>query len=288
MNSMTGYAAESYEFEEYTIFIEIRSLNNKFLEFKCKLPFYLEHMEENLRKLLKRTVKRGKVEVFVKVVAKEGIELRMLRGLFVRYGKLVRIIEEDTDFHLQLSLSDLLSLRHYFTDFDEFSRIDIPEDDFEKCFIKTVETFQKSRHAEGEMTRAELKTHIAEIDETVQKIEDVYPRVVEKFREQMRERVLQLLGSEIDETRLMMEVAVFANKVDISEEVSRIKSHMKKMREIIDGDGACGRELDFISQELNREINTVGAKAPEYIISESAVRIKTVLEKIKEQVRNIE
>jgi uncharacterized protein (TIGR00255 family) len=245
-------------------------------------------MEETLRKLLKRSVKRGKVEVYVKVVAKEGIELRMLKGLFARYGKLVRSIEEDTDFHMQLTLSDLLSLRYFFSDFDEFTRIDIPENEFEKCFIQTVEKFQKSRHAEGEMTKAELKSHIAEIDKTMEKIENVYPEVVHKFREQIKERVMQLLGSEIDETRLMMEVAVFANKVDISEEVSRIKSHVNKMREIIDVDEACGRELDFIAQELNREINTVGAKSPEYIISESAVRIKTVLEKIKEQVRNIE
>lgn len=288
MNSMTGYAAESYEFDEYTLFIEIRSLNNKFLELKFKLPFYLEHMEESLRKALKRTVKRGKVEIFVKVVAKEEIELRMLRELFVRYGKLVGMIENEVGIQMQISLSDLLSLRYFFNDFDEITKIDIPEDDFESCFRKTLDKFQESRRVEGEMTRTELETFISEIDETVGQIEAVYPGVVDKFREQTRQRVMQLIESEIDETRLMMEVAVFASKVDISEEVSRIKSHMKKMRQIIDGDGACGRELDFMAQELNREINTVGAKSPEYVISESAVRIKTVLEKIKEQVRNIE
>jgi uncharacterized protein (TIGR00255 family) len=285
---MTGYAAESFEFDEYTLFVEIRSLNNKFLELKCKLPFYLEHMEEKLRKALKRTVKRGKVEIFVKVVAKEEIELRMLRELFVRYGKLVRMIEQDIDLSLGLSLSDLLSLRYFFNDFDEITRIDIPEDDFERCFGATLAKFQESRYVEGEMTRAELETFISEIDETMSNVEAVYPGVVDRFREQTRQRVQQLIDTEIDETRLMMEVAVFANKVDISEEISRIKSHMKKMRQIIQGDGACGRELDFMAQELNREINTVGAKSPEYIISESAVRIKTVLEKIKEQVRNIE
>jgi uncharacterized protein (TIGR00255 family) len=285
---MTGYAAESFEFDEYTLFIEIRSLNNKFLEVKCKLPFYLEHMEENLRKTLKRTVKRGKVEIFVKVVAKEEIELRMLRELFVRYGKLVRMIEQDIDVQLQLSLSDLLSLRYFFNDFDEITKIDIPEDAFKRCFGKTLDMFQESRRAEGEMTKAELNAFISEIEETIGQIEAVYPGVVDKFREQTRQRVRQLIESELDETRLMMEVAVFASKVDISEEVSRIKSHMKKMRQVIDGDGACGRELDFMAQELNREINTVGAKSPEYTISENAVRIKTVLEKIKEQVRNIE
>ena len=288
MNSMTGYAAESFEFDEYTLFVEIRSLNNKFLELKCKLPFYLEHMEDRIRKAVKRTVKRGKVEIFVKVVAKEEIELRMLRELFMKYGKLVRMIEQDIDISLGLSLSDLLSLRYFFNDFDEITRIDIAEDDFERCFGETLEKFQESRRVEGEMTKAELETFISEIDETMSNVEAVYPGVVDRFREQTRQRVQQLIDTEIDETRLMMEVAVFANKVDISEEISRIKSHMKKMRQIIQGDGACGRELDFMAQELNREINTVGAKSPEYSISESAVRIKTVLEKIKEQVRNIE
>ena len=288
MNSMTGYAVQSFEFKEYTIYIEIRSLNNKFLEIKFKLPLYLEYMEDKLRTLLKRTVKRGKVEVFVKVVAKEEMELRMLRELFNKYGKLISTVEKDADFRLQMSLSDLLSLRYFFNDFSEFTRIEIPEEDLERCFLDTVEKFQESRRAEGEMTRVELETHISEIYEIVQKIERLYPAVVDRFREQISERVRELIGSEIDETRVMMEVAVYANKVDISEEVSRIKSHVKKMREIIKGDGACGRELDFISQELNREINTVGAKAPDYAISESAVMIKTALEKIKEQVRNIE
>ena len=288
MNSMTGYAVQSFEFKEYTIFIEIRSLNNKFLEIKFKLPLYLEYMEEKLRALLRRTVKRGKVEVLVKVVAKEEMELRMLRELFSKYGRLISTVEKDADFRLQMSLSDLLSLRYFFNDFSEFTRIEIPEEDLERCFLDTVEKFQESRRAEGEMTRVELEMHISEIYDIVQKIESLYPAVVDRFREQISERVRELIGSEIDETRVMMEVAVYANKVDISEEVSRIKNHVKKMREIIKGDGACGRELDFISQELNREINTVGAKAPDYAISESAVMIKTALEKIKEQVRNIE
>ena len=288
MNSMTGYAVQSFEFKEYTIFIEIRSLNNKFLEIKFKLPLYLEYMEEKLRALLRRTVKRGKVEVLVKVVAKEEMELRMLRELFSKYGRLISTVEKDADFRLQMSLSDLLSLRYFFNDFSEFTRIEIPEEDLERCFLDTVGKFQESRRAEGEMTRVELEMHISEIYDIVQKIESLYPAVVDRFREQISEKVRELIGSEIDETRVMMEVAVYANKVDISEEVSRIKSHVKKMREIIKGDGACGRELDFISQELNREINTVGAKAPDYAISESAVMIKTALEKIKEQVRNIE
>lgn len=288
MNSMTGYAAQSFEFDEYAIFIQIRSLNNKFLDIRFKLPFYLEYLEEKLRRRLKSYVKRGKVDVFVKVSAKEQLELRMLRELFSKYGRLLSEVERETDFRMQVSLSDLLSVRYFFNNTEEMGYIEIRDEDFEKCFIQTVEKFQESRHAEGEMTKTELRYHISEINSIIEKIEATYPAVVDSYRTQLKEKVQELIGSQVDETRLMMEVAVYANKADISEEISRIKSHVSKMEEIIGSSGTCGRELDFISQELNREINTVGAKVPDYTISECAVQIKTALEKIKEQVRNIE
>ena len=288
MNSMTGYAAQSFEFDEYTLFIEIRSLNNKFLETRFKVPFYLEYFEEKLRRLLKNYVKRGKVEVLVKIAAKEEMELRMLRELFSRYGRLLSEVEKETGSRVQVSLSDLLSLRYFFNSTEEMGRIEIKDEDFEKCFIQTVELFQESRRAEGEMTKAELQSYLAEINGIIEKIEATYPTVVDSYRAQLKEKVQELIGSQIDEMRLMMEVAVYANKADISEEISRIKGHVRKMEEIIQSSGTCGRELDFISQELNREINTVGAKVPDYTISECAVQIKTALEKIKEQVRNIE
>jgi uncharacterized protein (TIGR00255 family) len=285
---MTGYASRSFEFEEYTLFIEIRSLNNRFLELRFKLPFHLERFEEMLRKRLKTQVKRGKVDVFVKLSAKEQMEMRLLQELFTKYGRLLHMIEENTDLRIQVSMTDLLSLRHYFNDGDEIAGIDISDTDFENCFLGVLERFQKSRLAEGEMTRVEIESHLRDIDESTDRIESVYPDVVERYREQLRGKIRELIDADIDETRLLMEAAVFANKVDISEEVSRIRSHIVKMRDTAKSGGACGRELDFISQEINREVNTVGAKVPDYQISESAVRIKTALDKIKEQVRNIE
>jgi uncharacterized protein (TIGR00255 family) len=285
---MTGYAALSFDFEEYSLSIEIRSLNSKFLEIKFKLPFYLEHMEEKLRRVMKGEVKRGKVDVFIRVVAKEQVELRMLRELFSKYGRLLGMIEEETSLSLQPSLSDLIALRYLFNDAEETTHVEIEEEGLEECFRQAVRRFQQSRNEEGLMTRSELKTHLEEIAGVIDSIEEIYPSVVDSYREQLKEKVEELIGSQIDETRLLMEVAVFANKADVSEEISRIKSHVRKMDEVIDAGGTCGRELDFISQELNREINTVGAKVPDYRISEGAVQIKTALEKIKEQVRNIE
>jgi uncharacterized protein (TIGR00255 family) len=252
------------------------------------LPFYLENGEDRLRKILRNYVKRGKIDVFIKIAAREQMELRMMKELYNKYSRLVEIIEDEGGHRLQTSLADLLSLRYLFNNSDEMGRIAIPEEILNDCFIQTIEEFMKSRHIEGEMTKKELQTHVAEINGIVKKIETDYPSVVDRYRNQLKERIQELIDNQVDETRLMMEVGIFANKVDISEEISRIKSHMKKMEEIIEVETACGRKLDFVTQELNREVNTVGAKVPDYSVSEGAVQIKTALEKIKEQVRNIE
>jgi uncharacterized protein (TIGR00255 family) len=289
VNSMTGYAALNFEYDEYTLNIEIRSLNNKFLDIRFKLPLYLEYMEERLRRILKIHVRRGKVDVTVKVAAKEQMELRVLKAIVSKYVRILNEVKRESDVELEVSLSDLLSLRHFFNETEDMTRIELDEKRFEACFIQTIERFQESRRAEGEMTKAEIQAHIREINETIGKIEALSPAVMETYRTQLKEKIRELIGSQIDETRLMMEVAVYANKTDISEELSRVKNHVRRMEETLEcSNAACGRELDFIGQEINREINTLGAKVPEYSISECAVRIKAALEKIKEQVRNIE
>jgi uncharacterized protein (TIGR00255 family) len=288
VNSMTGYAALNFEFDEYTLHIEIRSLNNKFLEIRFKLPLHLEYLEEGLRRILKKQVKRGKVDVNVKVAAKGLMELRVLKTIVLRYGRLLEEVKRESGVELAFSLSDLLSLRHVFNGFEDMSGIELDANRFETCFAQTIGRFQESRRAEGEMTKEEIQLHIGVIKEIIGKIESLSPAVVETYRNQLKERIQELIGSQIDETRLMMEVAVFANKADISEELSRVKSHVLKMEKTLESKAACGRELDFITQEINREINTLGAKVPDYEISECAVQLKAALEKIKEQVRNIE
>jgi uncharacterized protein (TIGR00255 family) len=288
VNSMTGYAVLSFEYDEYILNIEIRSLNNKFLEIRFKLPLYLEYMEEGLRRILKRQVKRGKVDVNVKVTAKEQMELRVLKTIVSKYGRLLSEVKRESDVELEFSLYDLLSLRHFFNEAEDLTGIVLDAKRFEACFAQTIERFQESRRAEGQMTKTEIQFHIGAINETIGKIESLSPAVVETYRMQLKDKIRELIGSQIDETRLMMEIAVFANKADISEELSRVKNHVRKMEETLESGEACGRELDFITQEINREINTLGAKVPDYSISECAVQIKAALEKIKEQVRNIE
>jgi len=286
--SMTGYASKSFEFEDYTIFVQIKSLNNKFLEIKFKLPVYMENMEEMLRRMVRNYVKRGKVEITFKIVAKEQMEFKIMKDLLDRYLTIIHKIEAETEHQFQASLSELLSLKSIFSSVADVSCISITDPAVKEIFIKTIEDFQSSRYIEGENTRAELEKYIHTIQSSLNEIETVAPSIIEKYKGQLQEKISELINERMDETRIMIEVGIFANKVDISEEISRIRGHLNKMLDTVNSDGACGRELDFISQEINREINTIGAKVPDYSVSEKVVEIKTNLEKIKEQVRNIE
>jgi uncharacterized protein (TIGR00255 family) len=236
VNSMTGYAALNFDYKEYTLYIEIRSLNNKFLEIRFRLPLYLEYLEDRLRRILKRDIKRGKVDVTVKVGAKEQMERRMLQEMVSKYGRILEEVQDESQVKLDVSLSDMLSLRYLFNEADALAAVEVDEKDFENGFIRTIEVFKESRRREGEMTKAEIQSYIDDINEIIQRIESLSPAVVETYRNQLKEKIQELIGSQIDETRLMMEVAVFANKADISEELSRVKNHVAKMEETLESD----------------------------------------------------
>jgi uncharacterized protein (TIGR00255 family) len=285
---MTGYAQKSVESGDYTLHCEIKSLNNKFLEMKFRLPPYLFGLESKLRQMLKSSIKRGKVEVFIRVEVKENLEFDFIKSLLKRYYNIIKVIEGETDLKVQVSISELLSLRNLLGQRDEYSFIQIPDEKVVDIFAQTLNALQKSRHIEGNNTKKDLITYIKDITNSLKKIEKKCPQVTQRYKNQLKERINELLNNKVDEARLMMEVGIFSSKVDISEEISRINGHVGKMVVLINSNESCGRELDFIVQELNREINTIGSKVPDFTISEEVVLTKTSVEKIKEQVRNIE
>jgi uncharacterized protein (TIGR00255 family) len=285
---MTGYAQRSTESEDYTLYCEIKSLNNKYLDMKFRLPPYLLRLENKLRQMLKSSIKRGKVEIFIRVDVKENLEFDFIKSQLKRYYSIIKGIEGEVDFKIQVSISELLSLRNLLGQHDEYSFIQVPDKKVIEIVTQTLEAFQGSRYVEGENTKKDLMTYIKHITNSLKKIAKKCPGVTQRYKKQLKERIQELLNSKVDEARLMMEVGIFASKVDISEEVSRIRGHIDKMVSLINMNESCGRELDFIVQELNREVNTIGSKVPDFEISAEVVLVKTSLEKIKEQVRNIE
>jgi uncharacterized protein (TIGR00255 family) len=286
--SMTGYAQRSIEYDDFTLYCEIKSLNNKYLELKFRLPPFLLGCEKILRQMLKSSIKRGKVEVFMRVEIKENLEFDFIKSLLKRYSDIVKGIERETDLNLQVSISELLSFRNLLNQRDEYTFIQVPDEKVVEIFTQTINLFQESRHIEGENTKKDLLTYIREITSSIKRVEKKCPKITKKYKEQLRDKINELLNSKVDEARLMMEVGIFASKVDISEEISRVHCHIDKMVTLINSNESCGRELDFIVQELNREVNTIGSKVPDFTVSEEVVRAKTSLEKIKEQVRNLE
>lgn len=288
MYSMTGYASKIYELGDYTLEIGFKALNNKFLDIRFKLPFSIEYLEEKMRKILKKYVKRGKVEISIKLTANEQLELTLITSMVDKYYKIIKKIQNETNSSFRISLSEMFSMKGLINPYEDWECKDIPEEVIEEIFVSTIEAFQESRHIEGENTKKEILKNIQSITTSLDQIAALSPSVVDRYKDQLKEKIRELIENQVEETRLMMEVVIFANKVDISEEISRINGHIQKMLSTIHCDEACGRELDFIIQELNREINTIGSKMPDYSVSEEVVNVKSCLEKIKEQVRNIE
>ncbi len=287
MNSMTGYASMSFELGDCTFLIEIKSLNNKFLDIRFKLPSYLEHMEEGLKRLVRGEVSRGKIEILIRVAAKEAMELKLVQELLGRYMKVIGALAEEYGDKIQVSLQELLALKSLFNSTaDSVGRFE--QQEVEKMFIPVLRKFCDSRSREGELALRDIEKYVGLIVRSLEEITKVYPEVQKRYAGQLRKKIEDLIDGGIDETRLMTEVAIFANKVDISEELSRIKGHIAGMRSTLKSGSPCGRELDFISQEMLRETNTIGAKVPDYTVAEQVVQIKTNIERIKEQVRNIE
>ena len=288
MNSMTGYASRSFELQGYTILVEIKSLNNKFLDIRFRIPSSLGYLEEKLRKILKQYVRRGKVDIFISLTAGEGREFASVKLMIDKYYGIIKRIEEGTNFHFQGSLSEIISIKELLNPYEDIVSPELPEETIEEQFSVTVKLFLKSRAEEGENIKRDLLTYIDTIESSVERIEKDYPSIVDRYRLQLKDKIRELIDDKVDETRLLIEAGIFANKVDISEEISRICGHTKKLRATVEKNGTCGRELDFITQEINREINTIGSKVPDYNVAEEVIAVKTFLEKIKEQVRNIE
>lgn len=289
MLSMTGFAQSQMELEDYTLQMEVKSLNNKYLELRFHFPYGFERLEYELRKRAKEYVSRGKIDVYLKITAQKSRELMMLKDIFLHYHEIIRQIEDETGVKISYNISDIIALKSYLNPFEQNEALrDISDESIIEIFNRSMKMLVEERKREGEATKKSIEECLREIDESLFAIEQRFPAIVDNYKEQLKQRVEELVSNGVDETRIMIEVGIYANKIDINEEIIRIKEHLRKLKTTINLNQPVGRNLDFILQEINREINTIGAKVPDYLISEKVVSIKSSLEKIKEQVRNIE
>ncbi|RKX99672.1 MAG: YicC family protein [Spirochaetes bacterium] len=286
--SMTGYGTSEEEVDGCRVIAEIKALNSRYLEPKFRLPRGFEHMENVLRKSLREKVSRGKIDVWIYIKTDEKFELESLMKYIKLYGDFLGKVKNELGLEFSPVLSDVLAMKNLVgSERVEYSDV-IPEAKIVDVFEAALEAFEHSRLTDGLQSRLEIENYVSRIYETIERMQKSIQDVVNNYKDQLRSRIKELIGEGYDETRIIMEAGIYAAKVDIDEELSRLGAHAGRLQSVLRSGSPCGKELDFIVQEMMREINTIGSKVQDSIISNEVIDTKVLIEKIKEQVRNIE
>lgn len=291
MKSMTGYGKGAASSPERTLTVELKSVNNRYLEIGCKLPKSLAFVEDVVKGIVRKKVRRGSVDVFVTYEnnSESGRRIEVdhaLAGELVKTSKLLRTefcLDNDFQVTALMRTPDVMKISSCKDDEEEVKRLAAQASE------EAVENLDKMRETEGAAAKEDLKNLTQNMIGYLERAVKRAPEVVADYREKMKARIKEALqGVEIDEAKLLNETAFFADKADINEEISRLTSHINQFLHSLDSDEPQGRKLDFISQEMNREINTMGSKSNDIQLTQYVVAMKNELEKIKEQIRNVE
>lgn len=291
IKSMTGYGRASHSYESREITVEVRSVNNRYLDCTVKLPRIYSYAEDRIKQLVKETVTRGKVDVFITVVNAAGEEVRISLNRPVLEGYLAAMQTVAAEYPVRddISVNSLARLPDVFL----IDKPDIDEEARAKEICETVaealEHYDAMRTVEGSAMEKDLLNRRNIILSLVEKVEARSPATVAEYRSRLEVKMQEVLsGTNIDEARILTEAAVFADKIAVDEETVRLRSHLNQMASMLETGGAVGRKLDFLLQEMNREANTIGSKCNDLEQSQTVVDIKAELEKIREQIQNIE
>ena len=291
IKSMTGFGRAEYSDEKRKITVEIKSVNHRYLDCNIKMPKKLGFFEASMRALLKEYIQRGKVDVFVTYedYTENTYSLKYNRDMAASYFGFLKEMAADFDIELDVKTSSLSRYPEVFS--LEESNVDEQEiwSDFEKVIRQSCEAFVATRITEGENLKKDICDKLDVMLSYVGEIEKRAPEILDEYKKKLSEKVADLLGdSQIEEARILAEVTLYADKICVDEEIVRLKSHIEHTKSTLEEGGSVGRKLDFIAQELNREANTILSKANDLITSDIAINLKTDIEKVREQIQNIE
>ena len=288
---MTGYGRAQQIIDGRDILVEIRSVNHRYFEFSSRVPRAYGYLDEKLKSFLQGKVNRGKVEIAVTINIIEGKDalIKVNKSIAKGYIDALREVNEELQLRDDLSLSNLLR-------FPDTFNIQKNVDDEEEIWnavsevaSEALEKFISMREAEGQRLKKDVLTRSGYILENVAKVEKLSPETVENYRNRLYQKLKEVLEStDIDTQRILTEAAIFADKIAVDEETVRLRSHVSQLEGLFDSDEAIGRKLDFIVQEMNREVNTIGSKCQDVNITKIVVEMKSEIEKIREQIQNIE
>ncbi len=292
LQSMTGYGSSTVDIGNRSFSIELKGVNHRYLDIKIRLPREYFQLEEGIRKEISKYISRGRVDVYIHY--EKGLEedkeliidKKLAKVYFERLSELAREfnIEKNPSVEFIASRPDVTILQESEQDLEFINAKLLP------AVQKACTMFSSMRSTEAKVLTEAMISQLAELEVYRKSVAKRSPEVVKEYQIKLHDRIKQLIDKnvEFNQDKLCNEVAYFADRASIDEEVVRLKSHIKQFKDILHKGGAAGRKLDFLVQEMNREVNTIGSKSSDIVISNSVVEMKSIIEKIREQVQNIE
>ena len=292
IRSMTGFGRGEAVRNNRTITIEMKSVNHRYCDINIRMPKVLFHIENKLKNIIKEEISRGKIDVFINHEDRSDKANSIVYNSNLTQQYMDRFQEISREFHIENDIKvshltrypEVLVLEDQEQDDEEILE-SLAEESLRMALMKVKET----RSKEGQMLKTDLKIKLEDMLGYVDDLKTITPKVIDEYRIKLTERISELTDQAlVDPERIAMEVALYADKSCIDEEIVRLESHIVHMRDTLDADEAIGRKLDFISQEMNREANTVLSKANNIEVSNHGIELKTLIEKVREQIQNIE
>lgn len=292
INSMTAYGRADHDFEGSLLLAEIRSVNNRYRDVILRIPRSFQALEEELKRRVASRVRRGRIEVTIQM---EGngeappYDLELNEPLVNSYVKIIEELKQRFGIEGDVQVDTLCQLKDVIVARPETPDVEKMKPGFVEVLEKALDSYDAMRGREGEALEADFRMRLNTMKDYVAEIEKRIPEVAAHRQERLKEKIAAMVEDlEVDEARLAQEIAILAEKADVTEELVRIKSHLDQFESYFSRDEALGRRLDFLIQEINREVNTLSSKAADAFVSGTVIEMKAELEKLREQVQNVE
>lgn len=290
IKSMTGYGKSSLSINSREYQVEIKTVNHKYIDVNIKMPRIISYLEENVRKLVVSKIKRGKVDIQISFenYSQDGNDVKINTELAQIYIQSLRKLAEAENLSSNIEVTEITKLPDVLTIKSNLDENETKEE-LLQVVNEAIDKLIQMRKIEGEKISKDILDKIARIEQKNEEIFSLSTGLIEEYVVKLEARVKELLKTEeLDKSRLMQEVVIYADKCSVEEEVTRLRSHIYQLRYLINSEEPIGKKMDFLIQEMNRETNTIGSKANNLEITNTVVDIKTILEDIREQIQNIE
>ena len=291
IKSMTGFGAGDAETADFKVHIEVKAVNQRFLETNYHMPYSMNMFENQLTKKIKEYASRGKLDINIRFqdLRDKAVTVKVDKGLVAAYGQALQEISSQLELSAPVTAAQIASYPDVLKLNEENADLEAAQPVLMQAMEQALESFVAMREAEGQNIQRDLLARIDTLENFVGELEKLAPEIVAVYRQRLENLLREYLAKEdIEESRIIQEVALFTDKVNYTEETVRLRSHFDQFRQIITAGEPVGRKLDFLIQEMNREINTVASKANSAGAAQFVVDVKSEIEKIREQIQNIE